>query len=86
MKGSVKKRGLLWIFIFLGAVLGSILGNIIGSSLSFLNFFRDSYAVGMSKPLVLNLKVIVLTFGVNFKINIMSIVGIIMAIILYRRY
>jgi ADP-ribosylglycohydrolase len=86
VKEAGKKRGLLWLFIFLGAILGSVLGDAIGNNLDFLSLLKDSYSVGMPKPLVLNLKVLAVTFGVDFKINIMTIVGIIMAIILYRRY
>lgn len=86
MKGAEKRIGFLWFFILLGAICGSLLGDAIGNSLSFLSLFKNSYSVGMSQPMVLNLKVMVLTLGINFRINIMTILGIIMAIILYRRY
>ncbi|MCI1945812.1 DUF4321 domain-containing protein [Clostridium luticellarii] len=86
MKGAEKRKGFLWLFIFLGAILGSVLGDAIGNNFSFLSLFKDSYSVGMTEPVVLNLKVMTATFGVNFKVNIMTIIGIIMAIILYRKY
>lgn len=86
VRGAEKSISFLWFVIFLGAVFGSLIGDILGSSLGVLSFLKNSYAVGMSTPVVLNLKIMVLTLGVNFNINIMTIIGIIMAIILYRRY
>ncbi|MBV7273079.1 DUF4321 domain-containing protein [Clostridium thailandense] len=85
MRGAEKSISFLWFVIFLGAVFGSLIGDILGSSLGILSFLRNSYSIGMSTPIVLNLKIMVLTLGLNFNINIMTIIGIIMAIILYRR-
>lgn len=86
VRGAEKSISFLWFVIFLGAVCGSLIGDILGDSLSILSFLKNSYSVGMSTPIVLNLKVMVLTLGLNFNINIMTIIGVIMAIILYRRY
>lgn len=86
VREAEKSISFLWFVIFLGAVFGSLMGDILGSSLSILSFMKNSYAVGMSTPVVLNLKIMVLTLGLNFNINIMTIIGVIMAIILYRRY
>lgn len=86
VRGVEKGISFLWFIIFLGAVCGSLIGDILGNSLSILSFLKDSYAIGTSTPIILNLKVMTLTLGLNFNINIMTIIGIIMAIILYRRY
>lgn len=86
MKGAGKSGGFIWLFIFLGAICGSLIGDAVGNSFNFLSFFKNFYSIGMSEPVVLNLKVMVLTLGINFSINIMTIIGIIMAIILYRKY
>jgi hypothetical protein len=86
LRGAEKSIGFLWFIIFLGAVGGSLVGDILGNNLSFLSFLKNSYAIGMSTPIVLNLKVMDITLGLNFNINIMTIIGIIMAIILYRRH
>lgn len=86
MRGVEKGISFLWFIIFLGAVCGSLIGDILGTNLGILKFFKDSYAIGTSTPIVLNLKVMVLTLGLNFNINIMTIIGVIVAIILYRRY
>ena len=86
MKASSNGKGFVWFIIILGAVGGSIIGDIIGSNIAWLSLLKDSYSIGTQTPFVLDLKVLVLTLGLNFKINIMSIIGTIMAIILYKRY
>ena len=86
MSGAEKGKSFLWFLIILGAICGSLVGDAIGNNFSFLNFFKNSYSVGMTEPVILNLKVVVLTIGVKFSINIMTIIGIIVAIILYRKY
>ncbi len=40
---------------------------------------------GFTEPLVLNLSIITLTFGAEFKINIASIIGIAIALFIYRK-
>ena len=40
---------------------------------------------GLSSPLVLDLGVIKLTFAIAFKINIASIIGVIISMFIYRR-
>ncbi len=86
MKGIAKNRGFMWFVIILGAVSGSILGEILGTSFQSMSFLKSAYSIGTYSPLVLNLKVLVLTLGLNFNINIMTIIGTIMAIILYKKY
>ena len=40
---------------------------------------------GLTQPLVLDLSIISLTFGIQFKINIASIIGIAIALFIYRK-
>lgn len=80
------RRGLLWFFILLGALSGSLIGDVVGSNFKYLSFLKAAYSIGTSGPFVLNLKVMVITLGLDLKINIMTIIGIILAIILYRKY
>jgi hypothetical protein len=81
-----KSISFLWFIIFLGAVCGSLIGDVLGNSLHILSFLRTSYTIGTATPVILDLKVMSLTLGLNFNINFVTIIGIIMAIILYRRY
>jgi hypothetical protein len=80
-------RTVFFVFIvFLGAIAGSLIGDLIGSNIKSLNFLRSVYTIGTSQPIYLNLKVIGITFGINFNLNIMTIIGVIVAIILIRKY
>lgn len=86
MKGAEKSSGFLCFIILLGAMSGSFIGDIIGENFNFLSFLKNTYVIGSSTPLVLNLKFMVLTLGLSLNVSIMTIAGIIAAIILYRRY
>lgn len=81
---SAKKNAwTLLLLVLAGIVLGSFLGHLASnvSALSWLGFGRS---FGLSHPLVLNLGILVLTFGISITINIASIIGILIAIIIYR--
>ena len=85
MRGSEKSIGFLIFVILLGAICGSLIGDLLGANINALKFLKNIYTIGTSKPLTLDLKVLSLSFGINFNINLMSILGIILAIILYRK-
>lgn len=80
------KKSLLWFFILVGAISGSLLGDMIGNNVEKLHFLNNSCSIGTANPFTLNLKVMTITLGVNLKVNIMTIIGVILAIILYKRY
>jgi hypothetical protein len=86
MRDTEKRAGLFVFVVFLGAITGSLIGDIVGESVKSLSFFKSVFTVGTSQPIHLNLKVIAVTFGLNFNINLMSIIGIILSIILVRKY
>lgn len=79
-------RNLLWFFVIFGAMSGTFIGDFIGNNVPNLKLLKASYVLGMNAPFILNLKVMVITIGLNFNFNIMTIIGIILAIILYRKY
>ncbi|MDD6037186.1 MAG: DUF4321 domain-containing protein [bacterium] len=78
-----KSTWLLIMLILVGAVLGSFIGNLADGvpALSWLNFGK---AFGLSSPLVLDLAVISITFGLTIHFSIASIIGIVLAILIYR--
>ena len=65
--------------ILAGIVIGGFIGSLFSST--FLNYGQT---FGMDSPLVLNLGILILTFGLTIRINIASIIGIIIAIVIYR--
>ncbi|GFI09447.1 hypothetical protein IMSAGC007_01910 [Lachnospiraceae bacterium] len=52
------------------------------SGLSWLNYGQS---FGLESPVVLNLGLLVLTFGLTIQISIASIIGVVLAIIVYRK-
>lgn len=85
MKNGVNRTGLLIFIILIGAILGKFVGDILSSNIKIFSFLKASYPIGTSAPFIIDLKVLSITFGLNFNISIMSIIGIILAIILFRK-
>ncbi len=83
MRGTGKNYWALFLLILAGIVLGSFIAMLTEgvSGLSWLSFGQT---FGFENPIVLNLGVIVLTFGLSIKITIASIIGIIAAAIIYH--
>ncbi len=74
----------LFLLILAGIVLGGFIGHL-ASNVSFLQWLNFGYTFGMiNNPLIIDLKVIVLTFQLVFNITVSSIVGVILAIFIYR--
>lgn len=81
MKG--KNNWTLFILILAGIVLGGFLGSL-AEGVSWLNWLNYGQSFGLENPLVLHLGILVLTFGLNIKITIAGIIGIIVGIVVYR--
>lgn len=77
----------IWIFIvFLlaGLVIGGLLGEL-AAKVDFLWWLSYGQEFGLSQPLILDLNIIKITFGLQLKINIASIIGMAIAIFIYRK-
>lgn len=77
----------IWIFlIFLlsGLVIGGLLGEL-ASNVDFLWWLSYGSSFGLTTPVELDLQIIQITFGLWFKINIASIIGMVIAILVYRK-
>ena len=74
-----KNSWALLLMMLTGIVIGGLLGQLLPSS--FLNY-RQSF--GLTSPIVLDLGILVLTFGLTIHITVASIIGMVIAIILYR--
>ncbi len=81
MKG--KNNWTLFILILAGIVLGGFLGNL-AQNVSWLSWLNYGQAFGLENPLVLDLGILVLTFGLTVRITIAGIIGIIIGILVYR--
>ena len=79
-----KNIWVLLIFILSGLVLGGLLGELANQS-SALWWLSYGESFGLSSPIQLDLKIITITFGLMLRINIASIIGMALAIFIYRR-
>ncbi len=82
-KAANKNFWVLLLLILSGIVLGGFIGNLAGDIpiLSWLNFGQ---AFGLKEPLVLDFGILVITFGLSIKITMASIIGVALALLIYR--
>lgn len=78
-----KNAWVLLVLLLAGIVLGGFLGTLTKNidSLSWLNYGQS---FGLDNPIKLNLGIMIITFGLSIKITIASIIGLIIAAIVYR--
>lgn len=81
-KGS-KNSWALFLLMLAGIVLGGFIGTLTSNvpALSWLNYGQS---FGLDSPIILNLGILVITFGLNIKITIASILGLVISAIIYR--
>ena len=79
-----KNFWILLVFLLSGLVIGGLLGEI-ASKIDFLWWLAYGQSFGLTDPLKLDLSVINITFALMFKINIASILGMALAIFIYRK-
>lgn len=80
MKRSVTLIFVLWCGIVAGGLLSEVLDGI-----KFLDWLSYGQYFGTNSPLILDLGVIVLTFGVQFHITVAGIIGMLVALLLYSQ-
>lgn len=73
----------LFLLILTGIVLGGFIGNL-AAGVPWLSWLGYGQTFGLTSPLVLDLGILVLTFGLTIKITIASIIGVLLAILIYR--
>ena len=82
--GKSRKSNVVLIIILLcGIVLGGFLGTL-AAKVGVLSWLAYGQTFGLSSPLVLDLGILSLTFGFTVTINIASIIGLIIGIIIYH--
>ena len=84
MATKEKNIWILLIFMLSGLVIGGLLGEI-SKSVSWLWWLGYGEEFGLSSPITLDLSVIKLTFSLMFKISIASIIGMALAVFVYRK-
>lgn len=75
-----------WAFLLLllsGIVLGGFIGEMV-SKVPGLTWLNYGQSFGLNDPLILNLGILVITFGLTIRITMASILGVIIAILVYH--
>ncbi len=86
MSASVAKTKNVWALLLLilaGVVLGGFIGELT-RNVDFLSWLSYGQTFGLDAPVVLNLGIIIFTFGLQIKITIAGIIGILLAILIYK--
>ena len=79
-----KNGWVLLIMLLSGIVLGGFIG-MLTENVSGLNWLNYGQGFGLETPIVLDLGLLVRTFGLTIHISIASIIGVVLAIIIYRK-
>ena len=78
-----KNSWVLLLMVLSGIVLGGFIGEA-ASGVLFLSWLNFGQSFGLNDPLVLNLGILVITFGLSIRITMASIIGVIIAILTYH--
>ena len=77
------------LLIFLGGFIGSLLGEILGFYTQegdlLHKIFTKGIIVGLTEPFLIDIRVLVLTFGLKIKFSFLSIMGLIFGFFLYTK-
>jgi fluoride ion exporter CrcB/FEX len=78
----------LLVAIVAGLVIGSLLGELLAQAVT-APWLRDLLTrgptVGLTTPATLDLRLLAITFGIIFKVNVVGVLGIIIAVVVFRR-
>ena len=78
-----KNFWILLILLLSGIVLGGFLGSL-AEGISWLGWLNFGQCFGLDSPLILNLGVLIITFGLTIKITMASIIGVAIALLIFR--
>ena len=78
-----KNSWALFLLMLAGIVLGGFIGTLAADMPGFA-WLNYGQSFGFDNPIVLNLGILVITFALNIKITIASIIGLVISAIIYR--
>jgi len=83
---AIKDKGRIIsvLFVLGGLVIGGLIGDL-ASNVSWLNWLAFGEEFGLRDPILLDLNVMTITFGLTIRINIASIIGVIISLVVYRK-
>ena len=74
---------ILLIMLLAGIVLGGFMGQM-AEGIPWLGWLNFGQSFGLDSPLVVNFGILVINFGLTIKITMASIIGVAIALIIYR--
>ncbi len=90
MRGGKTKSFFVWLLYFLaGAIIGGLLGEVIAATpaLSGLApYLTKKYAIFDMAPASINLFIVQIKFGFTLQPNLISVIGVVIAMILFQRF
>lgn len=84
MATKEKNFWILLVFLLSGLVIGGLLG-VLAERIDWLWWLTYSQSFGFTDPVSLDLSILKITFSFMVKINVASIVGMAVAIFIYRK-
>ncbi len=84
MAARDKGTWILLVFICSGLVIGGLLGQL-AAQVDWLSWLSYGQEFGLKNPVILELNVLRITFGLSININIASIIGLAVALFIYRK-
>lgn len=79
-----KNIWILLVFLLAGLVIGGLLGKF-ASGVPWLWWLSYEQSFGLESPIILDLNVLKLTFGLIVNINVASIIGMVIAVFIYKK-
>ncbi len=86
--GAQRGVGLILLTVVAGLVVGSLLGELLGSLLPagrVQDLFTHGPTIGLTPAATLDLRFLAITFGLSLKVNLVGVVGIVIAALTLRR-
>ena len=80
-------KGLIYLILILliCGLAGGAIGEALGENFKSLILLKKYFLIGMTNPLTLDLKLISLTFGINIRVNILSLFGMLVGFFIYKK-
>jgi hypothetical protein len=83
-----RRIGLILLVVIAGLVVGSLLGELLGSLLPAgraQDLITRGPTIGLTPPATVDLQFLAMTFGLSLKVNLVGVVGIVLAAVTLRR-
>ncbi len=88
MASASRGVGLIFLIILVGLIVGAFLGELVGSLLPggfWQTFLTHGPTIGLTSPATLDLRFLSLTLGVALKVNLLALLGVVVAAFALRK-